>query len=131
MSTFTEHTTNEWWQQLRPRLTILYIIIALILLIISGAGHLRLLRELGQTFGGFFWATDTDGRVAVVSTPTQLPPFGSVASTLSGTDYIVAINGEQMPTTLTNVYQQARPGEPITYTIQDNNGQEHQLTRPA
>ncbi len=131
MSTFTEHTTDGWWQRIRPRLTILYIAFALILLLISGAGHLHLLSEVGQTFGGFFWAIDTDGRVVVVSTPTQLPSFGNTASSFTGTDYVVEVNGEKASSTLTDIYQHVRPGELITYTLQNNNGQTYQLTRPV
>jgi len=48
MYTSSERTTESWWWQLRPRLTIAYLAVALALLIISGTGQLRLLAEIGQ-----------------------------------------------------------------------------------
>ena len=120
MNTSAEHTIETWWQQLRPRLTALYATIALALLIISASGHLRLLSEVGHIFGGFFWAIDTDGQVVVVSTSPQLPPFGASASSLTSVDRIIGVNGQPV-STLTSIYQHARPGDTITYTIQHNN----------
>src|SRR5947209_12244426 len=66
-------TTHAWWNRLRPRLTIVYLAVALALLALSGVGHMRLLSERGQIFGGFFWAIDPDGEVVVVSAHQLLP----------------------------------------------------------
>ena len=104
MYTSAEHTIDTWWQQLRPILTVLYAVIALVLLIISGTGQARLLSEVGHVFGGFFWAIDTDGQVVVVSTPPQLPPFGASASSLTSVDRIIGVNGAPV-SALTSVYQ--------------------------
>src|SRR5712691_1437327 len=97
----------------------LYLVIALILLCLSAVGNVRLLNQVGQTFGGFFWAIDTDRQVVVVSTPPQLPPFAVSPGSLTNLDHIVGVNG--LPASeLSNVYQHARPGDPITYTVQQN-----------
>ncbi len=105
---------------LRFRLTLGYIILATALILISGAGHLRLLSEVGHTFGGFFWAIDTNGQVVVVSTPPQLPPFGAFASSINNNDTIAAVNGQKAASNISLVYQHARPGDSITYLIQHN-----------
>ena len=60
-------TTHAWWNRLRPRLTIMYLVVALALLALSAGGHIRLLSERGQTYGGFFWAIDADGETTTVS----------------------------------------------------------------
>ena len=115
----SERTTDTAWRRLRLRLTIVYLVIALILLYLSGVGNVRLLSQVGQTFGGFFWAIDTDRQVVVVSTPPQLPSFAVSPGSLTNLDHIVGVNG--LPASeLSNVYQHARPGDPITYTVQQN-----------
>ena len=115
----SERTTDTAWRRLRLRLTIVYLVIALILLYLSGVGNVRLLSQVGQTFGGFFWAIDTDRQVVVVSTPPQLPPFAVSPGSLTNFDHIVGVNG--LPASeLSNVYQHARPGDQITYTVQQN-----------
>ena len=115
----SERTTDTAWRRLRLRLTIVYLVIALILLYLSGVGNVRLLSQVGQTFGGFFWAIDTDRQVVVVSTPPQLPPFAVSPGSLTNLDHIVGVNG--LPASeLSNVYRHARPGDPITYTVQQN-----------
>ncbi len=115
---------------LRFRLTLGYIVLAAALLLLSGVGHLRVLNEVGRTFGGFFWAIDTNGQVVIVSTPPQLPPFGAYASSVSSDDTIVAINGEKAASNITAIYQHARPGDTITYRIQ-HNATTFTVNRPA
>ncbi|HEX6109640.1 MAG TPA: hypothetical protein VFZ02_09535, partial [Ktedonobacteraceae bacterium] len=116
----SERTTDTAWQRLRLRLTLVYLVIALILLYLSGVGNVRLLSQVGQTFGGFFWAIDTDRQVVVVSTPPQLPPFAVSPGSLTNLDHIVGVNG--LPASeLSNVYQHSTPGHLITYTVQQNN----------
>jgi anti-sigma regulatory factor (Ser/Thr protein kinase) len=44
-----DRTTERSWRQLRLRLTLLYLIVGIALLIISGIGHARLLSEVGKT----------------------------------------------------------------------------------
>jgi hypothetical protein len=123
------------WHSLRQRLTIFYLAIALILLALSTAGHLRLLKEVNSTFGGFFWAIDTDGQVVVVSTPSQLPSFAAGAASLISNPRIVAINQQVINkgagSAITDVYRKALPGDSISYTIAYNENQQTRLTSPV
>jgi anti-sigma regulatory factor (Ser/Thr protein kinase) len=90
-------------------------------LLISGTGHLRLIKEINTTFGGFFWAIDTDGQIVLTSTPPQLPPFESPAPPLLNKVHIVAVNTtaitKENEAALTHAYQSAKPGDSITYTV--------------
>src|SRR5437763_16303917 len=99
-------TTHKWWKQLRFRLTLFYLVVAVALLVISAIGHIRLLSQVGHTFGGFFWAIDTDRQVVVVSTPPQLPPFEVSASSLTSTYQITKVNGQPV-SALTDIYKKA------------------------
>src|SRR5579864_1428239 len=121
MYTLSERTTESWWRRLRPRLMVVYLAIALALLIISGTGQLRLLAEIGQVFGGFFWTIDSDGQVIIVFPSSQLSAFGAFQNSLTSTDYIVAANGQKGPVALAHLYQQAYAGEAIRYTLQQGN----------
>jgi len=125
----SERTTDTAWRQLRLRLTLTYLVVALILLFLSGIGHARLLNQVGRTFGGFFWAIDTDRQVVVVSTPPQLPPFAVPPSSLTSLDHIVGVNSQPV-SALSNVYQHAKPGDLITYTVQQN-GKLASIKHPA
>src|SRR5438132_10539751 len=102
-------TKDARWPRLHLWLILLYLAIACVLLIISGAGHLRLLNEVNQTFGGFFWAIDTDGEAVIVSTPSQLPPFEVQGTLLTSNPHIIAVNSVAIAkddaTALTRVYQ--------------------------
>lgn len=120
MSISSEHTTNTRWGQLRLRLTLLYLVVAIILLILSGIGHARFLRQIGLTFGGFFWAIDTDREVVVVSTAPESPAFPVSPGSLTSFDHIVQVNNKPV-SSLPDVYQHAQPGDPITYIVQQNN----------
>ncbi len=144
-STATTHDT--WWQRLRLRFIILYLAVALTLLIISVIGHVRLLSEVGKTFGGFFWAIDTDKQVVIVSTLPQSASFAASASSLTNADRITGIvvtqkhgqvvftwqqNRQQSePVPLTAAYQMAHAGDPITYTVQHSNNTQGQTVLPA
>jgi hypothetical protein len=135
VSTSARHTNDTWWQQERFRLVILYSIVALILLGISIVGHIRLLNEVGHTFGGFFWANDTDGRLVIVSTPAQLSPLGAPAHSPTSSTYIVKANQISLHhgSDLTSLYQthQSKNAQgTITYTIETNNIQTT-LVRPV
>lgn len=135
ISVQSQSTTNTWWKQLRLRLTLLYLVVALGLLILSGIGHARILSELGRTFGGFFWAIDTDGQVVIVSTVPQTPALGTSAGSLTNTDHIVRVQVQPKnsspppsytgPLALTHAYQHAQADDRITYTIQHNDSQIH------
>lgn len=65
----------------------LYVIIAIILLAISVTGQLRLLNDIGKTFGGFFWALDTDDQIIVISTLPQTSSFVTYTSSLINSDF--------------------------------------------
>src|SRR5215831_18847869 len=121
METYNERITESWWRRLRPRLTMIYLAIALVLLIVSGAGQLRLLAEIGQVFGGFFWAIDSDGHVIIVFPSPQLSAFGAFQNSLTSTDYVIAANGQKGSETLAYLYQHASAGEEIRYTVQQGN----------
>ena len=114
-----KQTTNSGWRQLRLRLTLLYLVVAVALLILSGIGHARLLSQIGRPFGGFFWAIDTDKQVVVVSTPPELPSFAASPVSITGFDHIIQVNGKNV-SALSEIYQRAKLGDPITYTIQKN-----------
>ncbi|HEX6480508.1 MAG TPA: hypothetical protein VF043_16855 [Ktedonobacteraceae bacterium] len=122
-------THNRWWRQLRLRLTLFYLVFACILLFLSAIGHARMLSQVGQTFGGFFWGIDTDRQVDIVSVPPQLPPLNASPGSLTGTDHLVKINGRDIAA-LSDVYRHARSGQVITYTVEQN-GKMVQFTRPA
>ncbi len=74
---------------------------------------------MGKTFGGFFWAIDTDQQVVVVSTPPQLPSFGAAPGSLTNSTELTGVNGNPI-STLSSVYHNARPGQSISYTVQQN-----------
>jgi anti-sigma regulatory factor (Ser/Thr protein kinase) len=114
-------TKDARWARLHLWLIVLYLAIASVMLLLSGAGHLRLLKEINTTFGGFFWAIDTDGQIVITSTPPQLPLFEPPTSPLLNRLHIVAVNTtaitRENDTALTHIYQNAHPGDAITYTI--------------
>src|SRR5438270_1813673 len=121
-----------WWRHIQPRLALLYSLVALVLIAISVTGHVRLMSQIGDTFGGFFWAIDTDGQVVVVSTPPQLPSFGISAGSVTSVDHIVRVqlkdnHGKMLSfngnDALTRAYGIAQPGEMITYAIRHSNNQ--------
>ncbi|MDQ2907711.1 MAG: hypothetical protein ABI456_00725 [Ktedonobacteraceae bacterium] len=136
-------TTDVWWQRLRPRLIALYVLVALIVLILSAIGHMRLLGEVGHTFGGFFWAIDSNNRIVVISTPPSLPEFGIVVGSLTNQDYIVKVQvrDPHAPTgiatytggnALMDAYRHVRPGDTVTYFVEHVNSQQIEvLSRPA
>lgn len=129
MSTSESNTTHSWWHRIRSRLTILYLCISLALLALSFTGHLRLLHEVGDTFGGFFWAI-SDGEVVFVSTPQQLPPLEFKAQSLTNNAHIIVTNKRRNIVGLVYTYQHTRPGNLITYTIL-HNSQLSSFTRSA
>jgi signal transduction histidine kinase len=127
---------NVWWQSLRPKLTILYVGIAILLLLFSGAGHLRLLNEVGKVFGGFTWDIDSDNRdgtdkVVIISIPPQLPSFAISADSVSNSTHITAVNGQKGSAGIEQAYKRARPNDPMTYTVETNNKPLYTVTRPA
>jgi len=115
------YETATWWKNLKFRLIILYLLGSLIVLALGVLGQIRLLNEVGHTFGGFFWGLNTDSQVVVVSIPSGQTTFTGSPSSLSTNETITRVNG-QSPSTLSSIYQQARPGQLITYTL-DANGQ--------
>ncbi|WP_151754697.1 sensor histidine kinase [Dictyobacter vulcani] len=129
-----QHTTHVWWQRLRPRLTILYLVVALLLVLISGAGHLRLFHEFGKVFGGFTWAIDSDssnGQIVIITTPPQLPPFAIPSGSLTSDTHIIKANNTPGAAGMQKVYQHAHPGEIITYTAGGDQTSSMIFTRPT
>jgi hypothetical protein len=112
-------TTNTALRRLRKRFTIFYTVIALLLLVLSVVGNARLLNQVGQSFGGFFWAIDTDRKIVVVSTLPQLPAFAISPDSLNNSDNIVSVNGRPA-SELSSVYKLAHPGDLIRYIVQQN-----------
>ena len=131
MSTSSLPITEAWWQRLRPRFIVIYIVIAVALLLISATGHIRLLNEVGKTFGGFIWAVDTDGGIVVVSTPSQLPPTKATANSLTKNTHILTANSQSGAAGLERVYAHAHPGDSITYKLANGDGTYTMFTRPA
>lgn len=132
MSILPASTNRIWWRQLRPRLTLIYILVACILIGLGVVGQLRLLQEVGKTFGGFFWAIDnTDGQIVVVSSPMQPSPLPIAADSLTSSNRIIAVNTIRGTTALTQVYSHTRAGELISYTVQHNHSGIMQLSAPA
>ena len=111
----SDRTTQHPWRRLRLRLILFYLIVGTALLIISGIGHARLLSEVGKTFGGFFWAIDTDNNYVVVSTTPQFSSFGAAPGSLTNSTVLTGVNGQNI-SALSTVYQSTKPGKPISYT---------------
>ncbi len=133
-----KRTTSMWWRHTQLRLALVYGIIALALVAISITGQMRLLNEVGKTFGGFFWAIDTDGRIVVVSTVPQQPAFSISAGSVTSVDHIVSVQNSDNKQlsyrgyeALTMAYQQAQPGQLITYGIEHGTNLVPPITRPA
>lgn len=133
VSTSSEKKNDAWWLRLRPRLTIFYLVVALCLLALSATGHQRLLNEVGKTFGGFFWAVDTDSgnNVVITSIPLQLPPFEVKADSLTTTTQVIAINRLPGAGSFTTIYKTIKPGSTVTYTIRLNGQAPTSFTRPT
>ena len=133
VATSFANKNDAWWYRIRPRLIIFYIVVALCLLALSALGHQRLLNEIGRTFGGFFWAVNTDagGNVVVTSIPPQLPPFEVKADSLTSTTEIVAINKLKGADSFSKVYQKSRVGVPVSYTIVQNGRPSSSFMRPT
>lgn len=117
------------WKSLKLRLSLLYVLVSLGLLIISVPGQIRLLQEVGHTFGGFIWGIDADGQVVVVTTLAGQPAFAGMPSSLETSEVIVRVNGQQ-PLVMPAIYQHARPGQIISYTLVEN-GQQRTIQYPA
>gem|GEM_PF-3135514 len=81
-------------------------------------------------YRGFFWTVDSDGQVIIVFPSSQLSAFGEFQNSLTSTDYLVEANGQKGPVALAHLYQHAYAGEPITYTVQQEN-QEVDFILPA
>ena len=129
-----------WWRHIQPRLALLYSLVALVLIAISVTGHVRLVSQIGDTFGGFYWATDTDQQIVIVSTPPQLPSFGVSAGSVNSVDHIVGVQFKDKAGktllfkgsyALSEAYKTAQPGDTITYAIQHSDNTVEHVQRPA
>ena len=121
--------TNSWWKKLKLRLLLGYLLVSAILLTMSMLGQMRLLNEVGHTFGGFIWALDAERQVVFVSAVPGLPDCSGAPSSLSTNELITVVNG-QAPSAMPAVYAHARPGQMITYTIEAN-GKSASIQCPA
>ena len=129
-----QQITHAWWQQWRSHILRLYLLIVVILLAFSIAGHIRLLNEIGKTFGGFTWMVDPDrkdGALILITTPPQLPDFAISADSLTSTTHIVAVDGHTGGAGVQYVYQHTRPGAVVTYSARMDNNLIHNYTRPT
>jgi len=125
---------HVWWQSLRPKLTIIYLSIAVLLLLFSIMGHLRLLNEVGKVFGGFTWTIDTDNKtdqVVIISTPPQLPPFAISADSISNSTHVITVNGLKGGSGIEQAYRRAHSDDAIIYTAEANGKPLPNITRPA
>jgi signal transduction histidine kinase len=129
VSNSSTKATIIWWKQLKFRLLILYLLASLVLLALSMLGQMRLLNEVGHTFGGFIWGIDADGQVVVASTLAGQPAFAGEPSSLGTNEAITRVNG-QPPSALAAIYAQAHPGQVINYTL-ETNGQSRAVQYPA
>lgn len=136
MSILPVSTTHIWWKKLKFRLLIFYLLVSVALLAISISGQIRLLNEVGHTFGGFIWGIDADRQTVFVFTATSSLPSDSVTSCKpissnlpSPLSTIISVNG-QNPSTLPRIYQQATPGQFIRYESEFN-GQRSCFQYPA
>jgi len=79
----------------------------------------RVLREVGQPFGGFVWGWTftTQGFIVPVNTPWHWP---GPRRGLRGSDRILAIEGQD-PMTFPSVYRTREPGDEITYRVRRGN----------
>lgn len=124
---------DSWWLRVRPRLTLVYLAVALILLVISGAGHLRLLQDVGKVFGGFTWTIDPDSHdeLVIIAIPPQLQPLEIPANSLTSNIHIIAVNGVKGVAGIEQAYQHEHEHDPITYLIQQDQQKPVILVRPA
>ena len=129
MANSSANPINTWWKTLKFRLLLFYLLVSVGLLAISLLGQIRLLHEVGHTFGGFVWGLNTDRQVVFVSTLSGSSDFAGVPSSLVRDETITRVNGQD-PSTLTSVYQHARPGQLITYTLEVN-GRSQTVRYPA
>ena len=129
MSISSVNRTTIWWKTLKKRLLLCYLLISLAFLAISVLGQIRLLHEVGRTFGGFVWGLNTANEVVVVAALANQPAFAGGPSSLLTNETITSVNGQD-PAALSRIYQEAKPGQSITYTL-TSNGESSTITYPA
>jgi len=115
----SKNTTNSGWKTLKFRLLVFYLLVSALLLAMGLLGQVRLLSEVGHTFGGFIWGRDADGQVVIAFALPGQPAFAGEPSSLNTNETIALVNGQD-PSSLPQIYQQAQPGQMITYTIASN-----------
>jgi len=117
------------------------------LVILGVIGQMRILGDVNKTFGGFFWAIDTDGQVVIVSTLPQSASFGASAGSITNSDTIVGVEvtnaqgqvlfnwqqtGQQPATApLAEAYKLAQSGDIVTYTVKHSNASKDHTSLPA
>jgi anti-sigma regulatory factor (Ser/Thr protein kinase) len=117
------------WNTLKVRLLLCYMLVSAGLLALGMLGQLRLWHEVGRTFGGFIWGFDSGGQVVLILPLAGQPTFAGELSSLLTDETIIQVNG-QSPAALTSIYQHARPGQMVTYTLQVN-GRTQTMRSPA
>ncbi|HEY1352703.1 MAG TPA: hypothetical protein VGF67_24075, partial [Ktedonobacteraceae bacterium] len=99
MANSSANPTDTRWRTLRVRLLLCYLLVSAGLLAIGMSGQLRLLHEVGHTFGGFVWGLDADGQVVLLWPLTGQLTLGGEQFSLVADETIVQVNG-QSPTAL-------------------------------
>ncbi|MEO9029177.1 MAG: hypothetical protein ABI413_10200, partial [Ktedonobacteraceae bacterium] len=126
----TDNPIQAGWKRLKRYLLIGYLLVSVALLVLGVQGQMRLHNEINLTFGGFIWGIDSEQQVVFV---TAMPPQADcrgIPSSLSANVKIINIDGQDA-SAMARVYQQAHPGQIITYTIEMNGQTECTLTFPA
>lgn len=129
MANSSANPTDARWKTLKVRLLLCYMLISAGLLALGMLGQLRLLHEVGRTFGGFAWELNTDGQVVLILPLAGQPPFAGESPSLLTDATITQVNG-QSPIALPSIYQRVRPGQLLTYTLQVN-GHPQTMRSPA
>ncbi len=133
MITAHTDTTDLWWRHLKRRLLLLYLLVSAALLVLGVQGQVRLHNEIGHVFGSFFWGIDAQGQVVFVTSMSGQSSCSGVPSSLSANVQIVGVNGnvsQQASVDMSRVYQHARDGQMLTYTL-DINGKRCLWSSPA
>lgn len=113
-------TSNRLTIRSHFRLTVFYLVWSALLVVFGTVNLLKVMQQIGQTFGGFMWTQDPTREHAFYvgwELWRTLPPAPDRIALL---DEIVSIDGKS-PWTFEQVYETAEPGELITYEVRRHN----------
>lgn len=111
--TLPDHTP-QLPPQVRWRLHLLCLTIVILALSVTAIGALRLIQEIGEPFGGFFWVPDGRNRPVVMpDAPYYWPGF---TAGLRPWDTLLSVDG-QPASQLSHVYD-AQAGRMVKYEVQ-------------